>query len=76
MGNGYDILEVEGKSEARGMWMGFVRPIGDSPTSVSPHHGTVSTMALPRLSTEDKSPTGVSAAGGANGCADFCQQIM
>lgn len=23
--------EVEGKSEARGMWMGFVRPIGDFP---------------------------------------------
>lgn len=27
MGNGYDILEVEGKREAGGMWLGFVPPI-------------------------------------------------
>lgn len=33
MGNGYDIWEVEGKRESRGMWMGFVPPMC-LPTSV------------------------------------------
>ena len=45
MGNGYDIWEVEGKRESRGMWMGFVPPMS------LPHKRMgIPTVGLPRHS--------------------------
>lgn len=63
MGNGYDILEAEGKREASGMWLGFVFP-GLGLGGVSPPQADFPTVGTTEVLSITLSPLRLSAVWG------------